>query len=130
VAVLAPLIALLVRGASWTFSGPGVTWSLIAGICGATGAFCVLMAFGARGSPAVVMSIIFAGAPVVNAVVALSSHPPAGGLAGIRPQFFLGILLAALGGFLVTIYKPGPAPAPAASTLQNSTAADAATPPS
>ncbi|MFQ5719532.1 MAG: hypothetical protein ACE5IK_08265 [Acidobacteriota bacterium] len=110
VAVLAPLVALLAGGASWRFTSGGVFWSLLAGIAGAIGAFCVLLAFGARGSPAVVMSIIFAGAPVVNAAVALSSHPPAGGLGGIRPQFFLGILLAALGGFLVTVYKPAPGP--------------------
>lgn len=116
VAVVAPLIAMVVTGASWSFTGPGVAWSLVAGIMGALGAFCVLLAFGAKGSPAVVMSIIFAGAPIVNATVALMMHPPAGGLGSIRPQFYLGILLAALGGFLVTIYKPGnaaPAAAPA-----------------
>jgi hypothetical protein len=119
VAVVAPLIVLLVTGASWSFSGAGVAWSLLAGVMGAVGAFCVLAAFGARGSPAVVMSIIFAGAPVVNATVALIMHPPAGGLASIRPQFYLGILLAALGGFLVTIYKPGsPVPKPPAASRQ------------
>ena len=128
VAVLAPIVALVARGASWTFTSGGVTWSLIAGISGAIGAFCVLMAFGAKGSPAVVMSIIFAGAPVVNAVVALTSHPPAGGLASIRPQFFLGILLAAFGGFLVTVYKPGPAPPPPAPDLQGSVTAGTSTP--
>jgi hypothetical protein len=105
-AVIAPLIALLAVGASWSFSGAGTFWSLLAGAMGAIGAFCVLLAFGARGSPAVVMSIIFAGAPVVNATVALLAHPPAGGLSAIRPQFYLGILLAALGGFLVTLYRP------------------------
>ena len=45
---------------------------VMAGIAGAVGAFCVLLAFGAGGMPSVVMSIIFAGAPIVNAVVALS----------------------------------------------------------
>jgi hypothetical protein len=58
------------------------------------------------------MSIVFAGAPVVNAVYTIWQHPPPGGLSAIRPQFFLGILLAALGGFLVTYFKPAP-PAPA-----------------
>ena len=33
---------------------------------GAIGAFGVLLAFGAKGTPAVVMSIVFAGAPVVS----------------------------------------------------------------
>ena len=48
---------------------------------------------------------------VVNAIVALSVHPPAGGWNTLRWQFIAGILLAALGGCLVTLYKPGPAPA-------------------
>ena len=57
------------------------------------------------------MSIIFAGAPVVNAVVALLLHPPAGGFASLKWQFIAGILLAAIGGAMVCLYKPGPAPA-------------------
>ena len=112
-AVLAPLAVLVIKKASWTFPAGGLWWSLIAGIVGAIGAFGVLLAFGAKGSPAVVMSIIFAGAPVVNAIVALSLHPPAGGWGSIKPQFFIGILLAAVGGTLVTLYKPAPAAAKA-----------------
>ena len=105
-AVLAPLAVLVVNGASWTFPARGMWWSLIAGIVGAIGAFGVLLAFGARGTPAAVMSIVFAGAPIVNAVYSLSLHPPAGGWGGIKPQFYLGIVLAAVGGCLVTFYKP------------------------
>jgi hypothetical protein len=77
-------------------------------VLGAAGAFGVLLAFGAKGHPAVVMSIIFAGAPVVNAVVAFSLHPPAGGLSSLRWQFVAGIALAAVGGMMVMLYKPGP----------------------
>ena len=109
-AVLAPAVLLLLSGASWSMSAKGITWSLLAGFVGAVGAFFVLLAFGAKGSPAVVMSIVFAGAPIVNAIVALSLHPPAGGWSNLRWQFVAGILLAALGGYLVTMYKPNPAP--------------------
>jgi hypothetical protein len=110
-AVLAPLALLIARGASWDYPARGMTWSLIAGIVGAIGAFGVLLAFGANGRPGVVMSIVFAGAPIVNAVVAIVQHPPAGGLGTIKPQFYLGIILAAVGGCLVTYFKPNP-PAP------------------
>src|SRR6266478_3648902 len=110
-AVLAPLAVLVFRGADWNYPKGGMLWSLVAGIAGAIGAFCVLLAFGAKGTPSVVMAIVFAGAPIVNAVVALLQHPPAGGWSAIKPQFFLGIVLAALGGCLVTYYKPNPAPA-------------------
>ncbi len=107
-AVLAPLAVLVAKGASWNFPAPGLWWSLIAGIVGAIGAFGVLLAFGAKGTPAVVMSIVFAGAPVVNAVYSLYLHPPAGGLRNIPAPFYAGIVLAAVGGCLVTLYKPAP----------------------
>ena len=110
-AVLAPLAVLLLKGASWSFAPRGVAWSLLAGIVGAAGAFGVLLAFGAKGTPAVVMSIVFAGAPVLNAVYSLVTHPPAGGWKGLPWPFVLGLCLAALGGCLVTLYKPAPAPA-------------------
>ncbi len=107
-AVLAPLALLWMRGADWNYPKSGMWWSLLAGVVGAIGAFCVLLAFGAKGTPAVVMSIVFAGAPIVNALVSIMQHPPEGGLSAIKPQFFAGIALAALGGCLVTYYKPAP----------------------
>jgi hypothetical protein len=112
-AVLAPLAILVMNGATWEYPVRGMGFSLLAGIVGAAGAFCVLLAFGAKGSPAVVMSIVFAGAPIVNAIVAFSIHPPVGGFANVRWQFVLGIILAALGAALVSLYKPD-APRPAA----------------
>ena len=113
IAVLAPAGFIIANGASWVMPAKGITWSLVAGALGAVGAFGVLLAFGARGQPAVVMSIIFAGAPIVNAVVALSLHPPAGGWSALRWQFIAGIVMAACGGMLVTMYKPPPGKKPA-----------------
>lgn len=110
IAVLAPLGLLVAKGATWSLPVKGMGWSLLAGGVGAVGAFCVLLAFGAKGSPSVVMSIIFAGAPIVNAGVALSLHPPAGGWGALPRPFFAGIILAAVGGCLVTLYKPGGPP--------------------
>lgn len=106
-AVLAPLGVLLVKGAAFSgYTARGMGWSLLGGVAGAVGAFGVLLAFAAKGTPAVVMAIVFAGAPIVNALYALWLDPPAGGWFAVKPQFFLGILLAALGGCLVTFYKP------------------------
>ena len=71
VAVLAPLAILMINGADWKFTGSGMWLSLFAGVLGAIGAFFVLLSLGAlfgqgnRSAPAIVMSIIFAGAPVV-----------------------------------------------------------------
>ena len=116
-AVVAPLVMLKLNGAAFSFPARGAWLSVLAGITGAAGAFGVLLAFGAKGSPTVVMSIVFAGAPVVNAFTALALHPPAGGFAALRWQFVLGIALAALGGCLVTFYKPGPPPAATAAVV-------------
>jgi hypothetical protein len=108
-AVLAPLAMLATRKAAWTFPPAGMGWSLVAGIVGAAGAFCVLLAFSSGGTPGVVMSIVFAGAPIVNAIVAIILNPPEGGWGAIRWPFYLGILMAAAGGGLVTFFKPAPA---------------------
>lgn len=113
VAVLVPLILLKAKGAEFAFPTQGWTWSLAAGTAGAIGAFGILLAFGAKGIPAAVMSIVFAGAPIVNAFVSMALHPPAGGLKGISWQFLVGIVLAAVGGCLVALYKPAPGPAKA-----------------
>jgi uncharacterized membrane protein len=56
------------------------------------------------------MSIVFAAAPIVNAVAATMMHPPKDGWGGIAWQFYAGIVLAAVGGCLVSYYKPTPAP--------------------
>lgn len=130
VAVIAPLVVLRMNGASTNFlsyPAAGKTWSLIAGIVGAIGAFGVLLAFGAAPQPKaayvpVVMSIIFAGAPIVNAFVSMISHPPEGGLGAIKWQFWLGIAIAALGGSLVALYKPdAPPPKPPAAIEKKET---------
>ena len=109
-AILAPVLLLKMHGSDWNFPSKGVWISLFAGALGAIGAFGILLAFGAKGAPTVVMSIVFAGAPVVNAIVATWMHPPKDGIAAVPWQFYLGILMAATGGCLVSWYKPAPAP--------------------
>ena len=119
VAVIGPLIMLRLNGKLGdtnflAYPRSGQLWSLIAGIVGAVGAFGVLLAFGAAPQPKasyvpVVMSIIFAGAPIVNAFVSMyMTHGPAGSRFEIKPQFWIGIVCAALGGSLVALYKPEP----------------------
>lgn len=108
-AVLAPLLLLVMRGADWSFPAKGLWLSLFAGILGAIGAFFVLLSLGAaigakvQNAPGVVMSIVFAGAPIVNAVVSISMAQDWG---RIRWPFLLGLVMAAAGGYLVTKFKP------------------------
>src|SRR5690606_27660176 len=53
IAVLAPAAMLVFKGAAWSMPAAGIRWSLTAGAVGAIGAFGVLLAFGAKGHPAV-----------------------------------------------------------------------------
>ena len=117
-AVIAPIIILKLKGGPidfWAYPAKGWQWSLIAGTLGAIGALGVLLAFGASPNPPVyvpvVMSIIFAGAPIVNAVVNTTKN---NGWANVQWPFVLGIVLAALGGYLVTKHAPKSGPPAAA----------------
>lgn len=110
-AVLAPLFLLMSKGAAFSgYTSDGSIWSLVAGIAGAIGAFGVLLAFGAKGSPSVVMSIVFAGAPVLNALVSLYISRHEINFGTVNPLFYVGMALALVGGGMVTLYKPAPAP--------------------
>ena len=67
VAVFGSLIVLKLNNVEWSFTSKGMLWSTVAGVAGAIGAIGaigVLLAFGAKGSPAVAMSLVFAGAPI------------------------------------------------------------------
>ena len=114
-AVIAPLIILKIKGGPiefWAYPDKGWKWSLIAGILGAIGALGVLLAFGAAPTPPgpgvyvpIVMSIIFAGAPIVNAAINTTKE---GNWPYVKAPFILGIVLAAVGGYLVTKNPPKP----------------------
>ena len=88
---------------------------MLAGTLGALGALGIVFAMAAGGKPIYVAPIVFAGAPIVNAFVAIAWHPPAEGLRSLRWPFVLGIALAAFGGCLVALYRPLPGKAPATS---------------
>ena len=115
-AVVAPIIILKLKEgnvAFWTYPAKGWQWSLFAGTLGAIGALGVLLAFGKMPSPAyvpVIMSIIFAGAPIVNALVNTAKENNWG---NVKLPFIAGICLAALGGYLVTKHAPKPNKPPA-----------------
>lgn len=133
VAIIGPVIVLMRNGTNWSFTGKGIAWSFFAGTAGAIGAFTLILALGAGAaaklsSPAgAVMPIVFAGAPIVNSIVAMMMHPPEGGFKAIPWPFFLGIMMAACGGFLVAKFspsnqappKPHVAPAPVVSGSGN-----------
>jgi hypothetical protein len=116
---VATVAVLKARGSNWSFSGEGITWSLIAGAAGAIGAFTLVLALGAAAqiykgaAAAAVMPIVFGGAPIINTIVAMSLHPPEGGLKNLPVPFLLGCVLAASGAFLVAKFAPSNVGVPA-----------------
>lgn len=99
------------------FTRDGTTKGLIAGLITTLGAWGIV--FGnryVRGGPAVVMPLVFAGAPVVNSFFAMWLLGTR--WADVDPRFWLGLLVIAAGGYLVLTNKPdaphdAPAPKPA-----------------
>lgn len=120
---VATMAMLKARGSNWTFTPAGIQWSAVAGVAGAVGAFALVLALGAASqiykgaAAAAVMPIVFAGAPVVNTIVAMALHPPEGGFKSLPVPFVLGCVMAACGAFLVAKFAPtntgGGAPKPA-----------------
>ena len=119
-AVVIPLIALqfgLAGGESLDFTtkdgdlnSRAVTFSTLGGIAGAAGALCIIFSIKNGGKPLYVAPLVFAGAPIINAIVSILWHPPE---EGARSEyvpgwimFGAGILLAAIGAGLV-LYSKG-----------------------
>jgi uncharacterized membrane protein len=85
------------------FPAKGMTISTLAGIFGAAGALCVILALKNGGTPATVPPLVFAGAPIVATLIAMVLHKPS---TAPSPQFYAGILMAAAGAYLVLRFKP------------------------
>jgi hypothetical protein len=110
VAIVGPLLYLKLSGKEFDFSSGGIRWSLFAGTLGAVGAFTLLIALnknpvqGPMGASQV-MSLIFAGAPVVAALYGIYMK---GGVSfsSLDWRFVAGLVMAASGGVMVTYFKP------------------------
>ena len=103
IGVLVPIFALSSQSGVSGFNAGGSIWAGIGGALGALGAVCIIWAFKAGGIPNYVMPLVFGGAPLINVVVSMATHPPKN---APSPLLYVGFLLAALGGGLVLYYKP------------------------
>src|SRR5215469_6031997 len=98
IGVLAPVIALSGQGGVSGFNLGGTLWAGLGGALGAIGAVCIIYAFRAGGLPAYVMPIVFGGAPVVNVLLSMATHPPK---TAPNPLLYVGFLLAVAGAGMV-----------------------------
>ena len=103
VAIAVPGVMVL-RAGSWSTCTPqGSLFTLGAGVLGALGALGIVLALVNGGRPNVVPPLVFAGAPIVSVFVAMLYNPPR---ESPSPLFFVGILMAAAGAFLVLSNRP------------------------
>ena len=102
-AILVPLGTLLGSGGLGTFTREGTINSTIGGALGALGAICIIWAFRNGGSPLIVMPLVFGGAPLINVLFSIYSHPPK---ESPNPMLYVGFALAALGAGMVLYFKP------------------------
>lgn len=114
-AVLIPLAMFMFNGTTnlkWTTNG--LVFASLAGVAGALGAICVVFATAnaTQEDRLYIAPLIFALAPIINTLVSLFWHPSASDAwhfslprASPGSLFYVGILLAAIGTFLVLYSK-------------------------
>jgi uncharacterized membrane protein len=103
VGVIVPVISLSSQGQLGGFTTKGSLLAGAGGALGAVGAVCIIYAFRSGGVPTYVMPLVFAGAPVVNALFSMILHPPK---QAPNPLIYVGMLLAATGAGMVLYFKP------------------------
>lgn len=103
VAVLVPMGSLWQQGELKGFPGTGILAGLAAGALGAAGAICIIWSFKSGGTPLYVMPLVFGGAPLVNVLISLMTHPPK---TEPNPLLYAGFLLTAVGAGMVLYFKP------------------------
>ncbi|MFN7922549.1 MAG: hypothetical protein U0Q16_20770 [Bryobacteraceae bacterium] len=103
VAVLIPVIVLGSQGQLNGFNSQGTTLATVAGALGAAGAAFIIFSYKFGGVPLYVMPLVFGGAPIVNTIYTMATHPPK---EQVNPMFYAGILVAAIGAGMVLFFKP------------------------
>ena len=104
VGVVVPVITLFAQGQGLRgFSSGGTTAATVAGTLGALGAVCIIFSFRAGGSPTYVMPLVFGGAPLINVLYTMATHPPK---TSPSPMLYLGFLVTAIGAGMVLYFKP------------------------
>ena len=103
VGVIVPVITLSSQGQLGGFTTKGSLLAGAGGALGALGAVCIIYAFRSGGIPTYVMPLVFAGAPIVNALFSMILHPPK---QAPNPLVYVGMLLAATGAGMVLYFKP------------------------
>ncbi len=104
IAVVYPIF-MIPRETKGNWSPGGIFWSFFAGTIGAIGALGIILAFIFGGSPVYIMPLVFGFAPVINTVVTMLMSRT---IRQASTVFYLGVLIVAIGGAGVMVFKPKP----------------------
>ena len=91
----------------------GWSFSMLAGVFGAIGAFGIILSFTFGGKPVFVMPLVFGGAPIINTIISVMEME----VVGEVPSMFYGSLTTVIIGAIVTLVnapKPSKPAAPVA----------------
>jgi drug/metabolite transporter (DMT)-like permease len=114
IAVIIPILIMSVSESGFpkaTTLG-GWSYSMLAGVFGAVGAFGIILSFTFGGKPVFVMPLVFGGAPIINTIISVMEMKAVGEVQGM----FYGSLTMVIIGAIVTLVnapKPGKPTAPA-----------------
>jgi hypothetical protein len=104
VGVIVPIVVLMTQGQGLSgFNAAGTTAATVAGTLGAIGAVCIIFAFRSGGTPTYVMPLVFGGAPLINVLYTMATHPPK---TPPNPMLYVGFLVTAIGAGMVLYFKP------------------------
>lgn len=103
IGVLVPIVGLSAQGGLGGFNAGGVVRATIGGALGAAGAVCIIWAFKSGGIPIYVMPLVFGGAPLVNVLYTMATHPPK---TPPSPMLYVGFLVTAIGAATVLYFRP------------------------
>ena len=104
VGVVVPIATLMAQGQGLQgFNREGTTAATIAGTLGALGAVCIIFSFRTGGTPTYVMPLVFGGAPLVNVLYTMATHPPK---TPPSPMLYVGFLVTAIGAATVLYFRP------------------------
>jgi len=104
VGVVIPIVTLMAQGQGLQgFNREGTTAATVAGTLGALGAVCIIFSFRTGGTPTYVMPLVFGGAPLVNVLYTMATHPPK---TPPSPMLYVGFLVTAIGAATVLYFRP------------------------
>ena len=117
-AIIGGLIAMRIKGDSFSYSGDhfaAAKWGFLAGCLGALGALCITSAMMiSKGNALLVMPIVFGGAVSVTAIISITAAYRLHGHVTNNPLLWIGMVLVVTGIVLVANNTPplhGPKPA-------------------